>query len=228
MRPMWLPRLLTLCLCLCVLGNDCIEGAGRLDTACRSNADCEPTEFCETGFCEDAFGQCAERPTSCDPDVDQVCGCDGRTYENECFAELNGVRLAQTGPCLCNDNSDCPSDQYCAASDSCFELGTCQPRPTACEPDPQSVCGCDGETYGNACLAAEAGVRVSGLGVCDCETNAECSAVEYCDAITCDGPGECILRTDCDPTSGVVTGCDGVVYGNDCAAAAAGVRVRPE
>ncbi|TFH31661.1 MAG: hypothetical protein E4H00_03050, partial [Myxococcales bacterium] len=39
------------------------------------------------------------RPTMC-PDTDSpVCGCDGQTYQNVCFADMAGVRLAITGPC---------------------------------------------------------------------------------------------------------------------------------
>lgn len=74
--------------------------AGRIDTACRSNDDCAATELCATGLCEGGIGVCTERPTMC-PDTDSpVCGCDGQTYQNTCFADMAGVRLARTGPCL--------------------------------------------------------------------------------------------------------------------------------
>lgn len=76
------------------------QDAGRIDTACRSNADCAPTELCATGLCENGVGVCQERPVVCDESVvDEVCGCDGQTYQNDCFASLNGIRLARTGPC---------------------------------------------------------------------------------------------------------------------------------
>jgi len=29
-----------------------------------------------------------------------VCGCDGQTYQNTCFADMAGVRLSRTGPCI--------------------------------------------------------------------------------------------------------------------------------
>ena len=74
--------------------------AGSIDTACRSNDDCAPTELCATGLCEGGVGVCNERPTMC-PDTDSpVCGCDGQTYQNACFADMAGVRLAVTGPCI--------------------------------------------------------------------------------------------------------------------------------
>lgn len=70
-----------------------------IDAACRSNSDCAATELCATGLCEGGLGVCTERPTMC-PDTDSpVCGCDGQTYQNVCFADMAGVRLAITGPC---------------------------------------------------------------------------------------------------------------------------------
>ena len=74
--------------------------AGRIDPACQSNDDCAATELCATGLCEGGLGVCTERPTMC-PDTDSpVCGCDDQTYQNVCFADMAGVRLAHTGPCI--------------------------------------------------------------------------------------------------------------------------------
>jgi hypothetical protein len=34
------------------------------------------------------------------PDVlDPVCGCDGKTYDNSCFAEASGIRTWTAGAC---------------------------------------------------------------------------------------------------------------------------------
>ena len=74
--------------------------AGRIDTACGSNDDCAATELCATGLCDGGLGVCTERPAMC-PDTDSpVCGCDDQTYQNVCFADMAGVRLAHTGPCI--------------------------------------------------------------------------------------------------------------------------------
>lgn len=214
-------------LCAVFAVTACDTGAGRIDEACRSNDDCETTELCATGICEGGLGQCIAIPETCPDTVSLVCGCDGRTYENECLAQQARVRLATSRACNCADDSECVDGQFCAGETSCSLPGSCLPKPDECDPsDTQRVCGCDGVSYDNECSAFQAGTRVSALGDCQCTDEAECAQDEYCNAITCDGPGVCVARTDCEP-NGEVTGCDGVVYEDACAAAAAGVRVRP-
>lgn len=88
---------------LCALALGCGD-AGSIDTACRSNDDCAETELCATGICENGIGLCMERPTICPDTVQPVCGCDDETYQNVCFADMAGVRLAKQGPCLPTDS----------------------------------------------------------------------------------------------------------------------------
>jgi hypothetical protein len=111
----------------------CDGGAGRIDQACQSNADCASSELCATGLCEGGLGACIERPTTCE-DVDSpVCGCDGRTYQTDCFATRAGVRLATNQPCFCQDNGGCVEGQFCNAT-TCDGPGGCEERPTTCAP----------------------------------------------------------------------------------------------
>ncbi len=143
----------------------------EFEGTCETNKDCDAEgSYCSKaqGDCE-GMGQCEARPEICLAVEDPVCGCDGRTYGNACAAASFGVNVAYKGLCeqaYCWSNKECSEDEYCYFADCALETGKCQPRPEICTFIYDPVCGCDGQTYSNSCVAASQGMSVDHTGAC--------------------------------------------------------------
>lgn len=203
---------------------------------------CEGSELCETpAGCDPlAPGMCVEPPTVCTDEYDPVCGCDGQTYGNDCERRAAGVTLeypgaCESGPIACDSNEGCAIDEYCARRKGKCDVGegVCLPRPMACTREFAPVCGCDGETWSNRCVAASQGTSVAYEGECRpqpsvCRDDADCREGAYCRKREglCEAEGRCAPRPEvCPFYLDPVCGCDGETYDNACKAAGAGVSL---
>jgi len=219
---------------------------------------CAKSEYCNFPIATqcgsgDQTGTCTRIPDACTLQVAPVCGCDNVTYSNSCAAASKGVSVLHNGACdvtpgtvcgglqglTCPDGAFCnfPIEAKCGAGD---QTGICDSALAKCSGTLDPVCGCDGKTYDNACIAHSQQVSVAAVGACSTQPTScggklggVCARNEYCNyplSANCgraDATGTCsvIHTAACTANYDPVCGCNGMTYGNACEAGLAGMAI---
>ena len=165
---------------------------------------------CAAFGCGGSAETCLAGQTKLADDGCNLCGC---TNTGEWACTLMSCPPPPRR-CGARAGNTCQADEYCA-----YQIGeqcgaadaesTCQPRPRICTEGDEykPVCGCDGKTHGNRCLAAFAGTGVLKDGPCEgtpaCKSGETKPADDGCNSCTCNEAGEWICTKDpCDPPFG--------------------------
>jgi hypothetical protein len=92
-----------------------------------------------------------------------VCGCNGVTYSNDCFAQREGVVRWTDGVCPLPT----PHPTSYPEKELCIDLKNIQfPAKHRCPGKREPVCGCDGKIYKNICHAIKHGILLWKGGEC--------------------------------------------------------------
>lgn len=170
-------------------GTDCVSFSGCECVGSECNQRFSTLEACRAGYSEcigaNCSGQDIRGEGACAALLgikftgDACVGVSGCECVGEDCADIYSTRSAcQNAHQSCLNQSDacgagepaCDRDEYCDyPNNTCGaadETGSCKESPRGCPGYYAPVCGCDGETYGNSCMAHAAGVDVASEGSC--------------------------------------------------------------